>query len=174
MSSEVISTDLRAAAERKGVTQVRLARGTMRAKQTVNGYFKDEPTPLDAVRDIAGFINDSTFTQKMTFKFFNLLPPMESDIYQESPHALDMIETYESEERKIRKNKAMMALAKNIDSMTTEDREAITDYAVNYLDEVFVEMKCIESIFGTLDMSVMDGIKMRTPYWKAQKYMRGE
>jgi hypothetical protein len=174
MSSEVISNDLRAAAQRKGVTQVRLAKGTMRAKQTVNGYFKDEPTPLDAVRDIAGFINDSTFTQKMSFKFFNLLPPMESDIYQESPHALDMIEAYESEERSIRKKRAMMALAKNRNALSDEDREAIVDYAVNYLDEVFVEMKCIESIFGTLDMSVMDGIKMRTPYWKAQKYMRGE
>lgn len=52
---------------------------------------------------------------------------MQSDVYQDSPHTLDIIEAYESEERKSRKKKAMMALAKNRNAMSDEDREAIVD-----------------------------------------------
>lgn len=174
MGLKVIGKDLREVMERKGMTQVQIAKGTCRSKQTLNGYYKDGPAPLEAVKDIADFANDSLFSQKMSYRIFQQLPPMQSDVYQDNPHTLDIIEAFESEERNIRKKRAMMALAKNRNAMSDEDREAIVDYAVNFLDEVLVEMKCIESIFGALDMSIMDGIKMRTPYWKQQKYMRGE
>lgn len=83
--------------------------------------------PLDAVKDIADFANDSLFSQKMSYRIFQQLPPMQSDVYQDSPHTLDIIEAYESEERKSRKKKAMMALAKNRNAMSDEDREAIVD-----------------------------------------------
>lgn len=174
MGINTIGKDLQDVMERKNLSQVEVANGTCRSKQTMNGYYKDGPAPLDAVKDIADFANDSLFSQKMSFKVFNQIPPMQSDVYQDSPHTLDMIELYESEERQIRKNKAMMALAKNPTAVTEDDREAIVDYALNYLDEVFVETRCIEAIFGRINMSIMDGIKMRTPYWKKQKYMRGE
>lgn len=174
MGINTIGKDLQEVMERKELSQVEVASGTCRSKQTMNGYYKGGPAPLDAVKDIADFANDSLFSQKMSFKVFNQIPPMQSDIYQDSPHTLDMIELYESEERRIRKNKAMMALAKNPAAMTEGDREAISDYALNYLDEIFIETRCVESIFERINMSIMDGIKIRMSYWKAQKYMRGE
>lgn len=174
MSSRMISNELKEAANRRGITQVTLAKGTFRAKTTLNGYFRGEPTPVDAMKDIANYMNDSLFSQEMSFRVFNQIPPMQSDVYQDSPHTLDMIELYESEERRIRKNKAMMALAKNPAAMTEDDREAISDYALNYLDEIFIETRCVESIFERINMSIMDGVKIRMSYWKAQKYMGGE
>ncbi|MCC5894870.1 MAG: hypothetical protein JJU16_05350 [Alkalibacterium sp.] len=174
MSSRVINAELRQAVQRKGINQVKLARGTFRAKTTLNGYFRGEPAPVDAIKDIANYMNDTLFSQEMSHRIFKLLPPMQSDVYQDSPHTLDMIELYESEERRIRKNKAMMALAKNEMSMTDDDREAVVDYALNYLDEVLVETRCIESILTRVNLSIMDAVAQRTPYWKAQNYLRGE
>lgn len=174
MSSIVIDKGLREAAERKGITQVRLARGTMRAKTTINGYFRGEPTPVDSIQDMTDLINDSTLSQHVAHLLFKMIPPMQSDVYQDSPHALDMIESFESEERQVRKNKAMMALTKNNQSLTEMDKEAIVDYAMNYLDEVFIETRVIGSILERINLSLMDAVTQRTPYWKKQNYLRGE
>lgn len=174
MSSRIIRRELTELINRKGITQVTLAKGTFRGKTTINGYVRGEPAPLEATEDIAKFVNDSIFNQQMSFRIFQQIPPMQSDVFQESPHTLDMIELYESEERRIRKNKAMMALAKKENAMTEEDREAVIDYALNFLDEVFIETRCIESILDRVDLSIMDAVKLRKPYWKKQNYLRGE
>ncbi|SFB90090.1 hypothetical protein SAMN04488102_101333 [Alkalibacterium subtropicum] len=174
MNSRVINQELREATERKGITQVKLARGTFRAKTTLNGYFRGEPTPVDAMKDIANYMNDSLFSQEMSFRVFKQIPPMQSDVFQDSPHTLDMIELFETGERQIRKNKAMMALAKREAAMTEEDKEAINDYVMNYLDEIFIETRCVESILERINLSLMDAVIKRTPYWRKQNYLRGE
>lgn len=174
MKSHVISQQLKEAIKRKQLTQSELSRETYRAKTTMNGYFRGDPTPLDAMQDIANFMDDSILSQQLTNKVFNGIPAMQSDVYKECPHSLDIIQLIESEERKEQKNKAMFAMAKHKEALSEQDKETIKDYAMDFLDEVFVEIRYIISMFDKLDMSLMSAVKKRIPYWKAKNYLRGE
>lgn len=174
MSSRVISQELRESADRKGISQVTLSKGTFRAKTTVNGYFRGDPTPVEAIEDIAHYMDDSLFSQDMSHQVFNAIPPMQSDVFRDCPHTLDILQLLETEERKARKNRAMFALAKNKKALNEQDKEDVLDYALNFLDEVFIETRCIISILEKIDMSLMHAVNKRIPHWKAQNYMKGE
>lgn len=174
MSSKVINQELKEAIQRRGMTQVTLSRGTFRAKTTINGYFRGDPAPVEAMEDMATYLDDSLFSQDMSHKVFNVIPPMRSDVYQQSPHTLDIIHKLETEERKARKNRAMFILTKNSEAITESEKEEILDYALNFLDEVFIETRCIVSILDKVNLSLMTAVQQRVPHWKRQKYMEGE
>lgn len=174
MSSKVINQELKEAIQRRGMTQVKLSKGTFRAKTTINGYFRGDPAPVEAMEDMATYLDDSLFSQDMSHKVFSVIPPMRSDVYQQSPHTLDIIHKLETEERKSRKNRAMLLLTKNSEALTEQDKEEILDYALNFLDEVFIETRCIVSILEEVNLSLMSAVQQRVPHWKRQKYMGGE
>lgn len=174
MGSQVIKKELREVTERMGITQTTLSKRTFRAKTTTNGYFRGDPAPVEAMADMASYIDDSLFNQDMAHKVFNVIPSMQSDVYQQHPHALDVIHKLETEERRARKNRAMLILTKNSNMISESEKEEIVDYALNFLDEVFIETRCIVSILDKVNLSLMSAVKQRVPHWKAQNYMRGE
>lgn len=174
MKTYVISNQLQSAIDRKGITQTELARDISKAKTTVNGYFRGEPITIKVMQEIVGAIDDSVLSQQLSHETFDGIPAMESDVYRNDPYALDVIQNIEQEERNQQKARAMLALTKNKHSMSRQDKEAIFDYAMNYLDEVFIEIRYIISLFDKLGMSMMSAVKKRVPHWKMKKYLRGE
>ncbi|WP_161877894.1 hypothetical protein [Alkalibacterium sp. MB6] len=174
MSTKVISQQLRAAAERKELKQVTIANGTNRAKTTINGYFRGDSTPLEAMEEIAIYIDDSVLNQHFTHEVFNWIPPMESETYKMDTFTLEIIKNIEQEERESLRARAKLAMTKREELYSEEDKEAILQYALNYLDEVFIEIRYIVSIFDKLDMSMMSAIQKRIPDWRRKKYIGGE
>lgn len=174
MSSQVISKELKEVTERRGITQITLSKRTFRAKTTINGYFRGDPAPIEAIEDIANHMDDSIFSQQMSFKTFKQFPPMESDVFQQHPHALDVIQSLETEQREAMKNKTMLILAKNSDALTEGEKEEVLKYVFEFLDELFIEIGSINSILKKLNLSLMSAVQRRVPHWKAQNYMKGE
>lgn len=172
MNSINASAELKQAAYRQGVTQLNLARKTHRAHTTVSGYFNKENTPIEALTELAAVLNDSTFSNQMAHETFGTLPVMESDIYSESPFALDFLQQKESNERKARKEHTLMILCKVDEALTKEDKDDLMVYVNEYLDEMLIEMKLVLSILTKTNISFMKAISMRKPYWIVKKYLR--
>lgn len=172
MTSMNVSTELKQAAERKNVTQLSLARKTFKAHTTVSGYFNKEETPLDAIQDLSSVLQDSTFAQQMAHKTYGTLPVMESETYHETPHALELLQEKEANERKARKNDALMILCKQDRYLTEQDKAELRAYVNEFLDEMLIEMKLVLSILDKVGVSFMQAVKDRTPYWIVQNYLR--
>ncbi|MCI3027729.1 helix-turn-helix domain-containing protein [Desemzia sp. C1] len=170
--TSVISRELHVLSQRKHITQVELAKETNRAKTTINGYFRGDPVPFEAMQQIAEVMDDSVFSQQLSYKTFESIPAMESEVFQMDPYSLDIIQGIEQKERDELKIKAMYALTKNKAALTKEDKDAIFDYAMNYLDEVFIEIRYIISLFDKLGMSLMSAVRRRTPHWERKKYLK--
>lgn len=173
MTSINISTELKQAAGRQGMTQLSLARKTYKAHTTVSGYFNKEATPLEAITDLADVLQDSTFTNQMASKTYGTLPVMESEVFYETPHTLELLQEKEAAERKAHKDEALMILCKRDDSLTVSDKEALRAYVNEFLDEMLIEMKLIISILNKINVSFMKAIRDRTPYWIIQNYLKG-
>lgn len=168
-----ISKELNQAAARKSVTQLSIAKQTYKAHTTISGYFNSEDTPLHAMQDLATVLDDSIFSHQMSNKVFGTLPVMESEVYQETPHVLELLQEKESAERKAHKNQALLILCKRDESLTDRDKEELRLYVNEFLDEILIEMKLIMSILNKINVSFMKAIRDRTPYWIVQKYLKG-
>lgn len=171
-TSRIISTQLRQAMKRKGISQVQLSVRINRSTSTVNAYLQNQPTPIEAIQDIAKILNDSMLNQQLSNEFFGTLPTMESITYQDSPHVLEFLQQQEAEERKAMKQRALMSLSKNDHCLLTEDLDNIKNYANEYLDEMLIEMRLVMSLLAKCDVSIMQAIHNRKPYWATQGYVR--
>ena len=166
-----ISKELNQAAARKNVTQLSIARQTYRAHTTISGYFNSEDTPLPAMQELASVLDDSIFSHQMSHKTFGTLPAMESEVFQDTPHALDMLSEMEAAERKARKNEALMVLCKQDNYLTDQDKTILSVYANEFLDEMLIETKLVMSILEKTNTSFMQAIADRVPYWIQKNYL---
>lgn len=172
MKSTVINIHTREALKRKGKLQSQLARETNRAVSTVNGYLNTEPAPIDAMVDIASALDDSILSQEFSYKVFSQFPPMESDVFQNNIHSYAVIQDLEEAEREKYEEAARLALTKRKEHLDKADKDAIWNYAMNYLDEIFVEIRHVISLLNLLDMSLMQAIKKRRPLWISKRYAK--
>lgn len=171
MKSMVINTQIKSAIQRKGIKQSQLAKETNRANSTINGYANTEPAPIEAMADIAEAMNDSLLSQDFSYMMFNQFPAMNSEVFQENVHTYSIIQDFEESEREKYESAARMALAKRKEHLDKTDKDALWNYAMNYLDEILVEMRLVISILSLLDISLMDAIKQRRPYWVSRRYI---
>lgn len=167
-----VNAELRQSAKRKNMTQLTISRKANKAHTTVSGYFNSEPTPIGALADLASVLDDSSFSNEMAHKTFGTLPVMDSEIYCESPFALDYLQQIESNERKERKNHTLMILCKVDAALTNQDKDELMVYVNEYLDEMLIEMKLILSILAKTNISFMKAISMRKAYWIVKQYIR--
>lgn len=172
MTSIKIDNNLKAVAQRKNLSQLNISEISKKAPTTINGYFNGLPVPLDAMHEIAGLLDDSEFSQQMAHKSFGSMPVMESEVYHEHPHTLDFLQEKESRERKDRKEEALFILTKQDEYLTKQDKDKLTNYVNEFLDEMLIEMKLVLSILSKTNLSYMKAIKNRLPYWIAQNYVR--
>ncbi|WP_035052865.1 hypothetical protein [Carnobacterium pleistocenium] len=168
-----VNAELRMAAKRQNITQLNLSKKANKGHSTVSGYFNSEPSPIGAIADMAAILDDSTFTHQMANKTYGTLPIMESETYYETPHVLEMLSVKESNERQMRKNEALMILCKQDKCLTAQDKAELRTYVNEFLDEMLIEMKLVISILSKTNVSFMQAIKDRTPYWIVQKYLKG-
>ncbi|MFL2116304.1 helix-turn-helix domain-containing protein [Marinilactibacillus psychrotolerans] len=172
MKSTVVNKEVRAALTRNNYSQKELARKTNRAATTISGYLNTEPTPPDAMLDIAEAMNDSVLSQDFSYMLLGQFPAMESDVFQENVHAYAIIQDFEESEREQYEQAAKMALTKNKEHLDKQDKDALWNYGMNFLDEIFVEMRYVISIFSLLDMSLMQAIKKRRSLWVSKRYLK--
>lgn len=173
MSSMNVSKELKQATARRGMNQLSISKKTFKAHTTVSGYFNREDTPLDAIQELSAVLDDSTFSTQMANRTYGTLPVMDSDIFHETPHALELLQEKEASERKARKNDALMILCKRDESLTDRDKEELRTYVNEFLDEMLIEMKLVISILSKINISFMKAIRDRTPYWIIQNYLKG-
>lgn len=171
--SKVVGSQLKQAIKRRGMSQVQLSVRINRSPSTVNAYLQNQPTPIEAIQDIAEVLNDSTLNQNLSNEFFGTLPAMDSIVFQDNPHVLEFLQQQEANERKAKKEVALKSLSKNDHCLTREDLDNIKSYANEYLDEMLIEMRLVMSILAKTDLSIMQAISNRTSYWKVQGYVRG-
>lgn len=169
--SRTIGSQLKQAIKRKGMSQVQLSVSINRSASTVNSYLQNQPTPIEAIQDIAEVLNDSMLNQNLSNEFFGTLPAMETIIYQDNPHVLEFLQQKEAAERKAKKEIALRSLSKNDQCLTREDLDIIKSYANEYLDEMLIEMRLVMSMYSKTDQSIMQAIKNRKPYWVVQGYV---
>lgn len=170
--SRAIGIQLKQALKRKGMSQLQLSVRINRSASTVNSYLKDQPTPIEAIQDIANILNDSMLNQNLSNDFFGTLPAMDTTVYQDNPHVLEFIQQQEANERKAKKEVALRALSKNDHCLTREDLDDIKSYANEYLDEMLIEMRLVMSLYSKTDLSIMQAINNRKSYWAMQGYIR--
>lgn len=169
--TRTIGSQLKHAIKRKGMSQVQLSVQINRSASTVNSYLQNQPTPIEAIQDIAEVLNDSMLNQDLSNEFFGTLPAMDTTIYQDNPHVLEFLQQQEANERKAKKEIALRALSKNDHCLTREDLDVIKSYANEYLDEMLIEMRLVMSILSKTDLSIMQAISNRKSYWKVQGYV---
>lgn len=167
-----VNEELRQAAKRNNITQLKLSERANKGHSTVSGYFNSEPSPIGAIADMAAVLDDSIFTHQMAHKTYGTLPVMESETYHETPHALELLQEKEANERKARKNDALMILCKQDRYLTEQDKAELRAYVNEFLDEMLIEMKLVLSILDKVGVSFMQAVKDRTPYWIIQNYLR--
>lgn len=167
-----LSHELQEATKRRNLMQKEIARETYLARSTINGYFKGSPVPMDKASEIANFVDDSLLALEVTHKAFGTFPAMQSDVYQEAPIPLSVIQAIELQERKEAEQAALVALSKEKDKRTEEDNEVIVEYAMNFLDEVFIETRFITAVFEEMDRSIMSAIDERKRHWKERRYLK--
>ncbi|MFL2071192.1 helix-turn-helix domain-containing protein [Marinilactibacillus psychrotolerans] len=172
MKSMVINNQVKSALLRKGIRQSQLAKQTNRANSTINGYANTEPAPIEAMADIAEAMNDSVLSQDFSYMLLGQFPAMESDVLEENVHTYGIIQDFEESERERYEEAARMALTKKKEHLDKNDKDALWNYAMNYLDEIFVEMRHAISILNLLDMSLMQAIKKRRPLWVSKRYLK--
>lgn len=172
MKSIVVNKEVRAALTRNNYSQKELARKTNRAVTTISGYLNTESTPPDAMLDIAEAMNDSVLSQDFSYMLLGQFPSMESDVLEENVHTYGIIQDYEESERERYEEAARMALTKKKEHLDKADKDALWNYAMNYLDEIFVEMRHAISILNLLDMSLMQAIKKRRSLWVSKRYLK--
>lgn len=169
-----ISSELKQAIKRKNISQVQLSKKINRSPSTVNAYIKNQPAPIEAIQDIAEVLNDSMLNVQLANQFFGTIPAMEATLYQDHPHVLDFLQQVEAEERKAYKQVALKSLSKQDCCLSKEDLNHILNYANEYLDEMLIEMRLVMSILSKADVSVMQAINNRKPYWRTEGYLGGK
>ena len=172
--SRTIGSQLKKAIKRKGMSQVQLSVQINRSASTVNAYLQNQPTPIEAIQDISEFLNDSMLNQNLSNEFFGTLPTMDTIVYQDNPHVLDFLQQQEANERKTKKEIALRSLSKNDNCLTREDLDIIKSYANEYLDEMLIETRLVMSMLAKTDLSIMQAITNRKPYWSVKGYVGRE
>ncbi|MGX7417776.1 hypothetical protein ACWOFR_03115 [Carnobacterium gallinarum] len=171
MTSKVISKILNEATERNHIQQTHLARETHRAKSTINGYFNNVPTPIEAMTELANVIHDSQLSQELAHEVFGSIPSMKPTIYQDNEFSLDVLQKKESNERKFLKEEVLLLLAKQNNWLADSDKVFLQKYVNEFLDEVLVEIKLITKIALRADVELLDLISKRKPYWQQIGYL---
>jgi transcriptional regulator with XRE-family HTH domain len=174
MGSKLIGNILEPALKRNGMSQHALGVRTNKTRQTINGYVKNrDRATLDSMEEIATAMKDSQLAQDFSHLVFEMIPPMDSDVYELNPFTIEILEEKEIQERDSYKPMALEAMAKRKDHLTQKDIDALEDYAFNMLDVVFVQLRHVIEILSKLDMSLMQAVKRRKATWQMKKYIRG-
>lgn len=170
-TSFYIQKNARNALKRQDLSQVGLSEIIGTKKTTLNRYMTDSPTPLESIAQIAAVLDDGIFNQQMANLVFKVMPVMESDIFTQDPHVLEFLANKEEAEREQHQLEALYILSKRKEKMTREDKQALTRFAAEFLDEMLIETKLVLSILDRADMTFSELISQRVHFWIQEGYL---
>lgn len=175
MTNQVISKPLTEALKRRSIQGKEMAASARIPQSTFSSYVTTgNPAPIDKAQKFTETLQDSKFTLEMAYIFFGTVSAMTGDKYQNNPLALDILQQKESNERKAKKDRALEVLTLNNGTLSSEDKDIILDYSMEFLDEIMVETTMLVSLLDLCDVPINKAVEKRMPYWIQRGYMRKE
>lgn len=172
----VLKTELQSLLFRNDLQQKELSVNAKIPNSSMNGYVnQDNPVPINKAMDIAEANGDDLFISQMSYKYLGFIKSMDGPLAEICTTAeLDIFQKMESEERKERKNRAEVLIVQSkIRNLENFEYDELKQYALEFLDEIIVELAIVFSILKIIGMSIQEAIRIKMPEWIAKKYMKG-
>lgn len=178
-----LSYVLRRSTRESELNQAGVACVTKTPTATVNGHFNDSDVSFDKAMDyLEGFERENeinavnTLTNDYSHSFLGFIKSMDGELAEVCTTAeLDIFQQMESEERKERKKRAELLIVQSkVKRLDQQEVSELRDYALEFLDEIVVELAIVFSILKIIGMTIREAVKIKMPEWIAKKYMRGD
>lgn len=177
-----ISTVLKRSLNKSVFNQKSLSGETKIPGASVSDHFNGSPVRFErAVKYVEAFeevgerstVND--LTSNMSYEYLGFIKAMDGPLAEICTTAeLDIFQKMESEERKERKNRAEVLIVQSkIRNLENFEYDELKQYALEFLDEIIVELAIVFSILKIIGMSIQEAIQIKMPEWVAKKYMKG-
>ena len=116
----------------------------------------------------------SNMTQAFSYDYLGFIKGMDGQLADVCTTAeLEIFQDVEEEERKERKRRAeFLVVQSKIRPLDACEHNELEDYALEFLDEIIVELAIVFSILKVTGLDIRQAIKIKMPEWKAKKYMR--
>lgn len=176
MSKAILNTELQSLLARKNLQQKELSIDAKISNSSMNGYVNQKhPVPVTKAVDIAKTNGDDLFVSQMSYKYLGFIKSMDGPLAEICTTAeLEIFQKMESEERKERKNRAEVLIVQSkIRNLENFEYDELKQYALEFLDEIIVELAIVFSILKIIGMSIQEAIRIKMPEWIAKKYMKG-
>lgn len=171
--SIVLTKQLRKAAEKKKLNQKQIANLAFFAHTTTNGHFNGYPVPAESAMSYNELFNDSELAFHLGQEFLGLIGLATGCKVKMDPLALvALIGREESQRERLEADKEIACLmATPIEGWTNEQKEDLWQYLNEYLDELLFENSLICKQLELINMSFMNLVEERIPYWKSQGWI---
>lgn len=115
-------------------------------------------------------------TSAYSYNYLGFLKAMDGELADVCTTAeLDIFQKMESDERKERKHRAELIIVQSkLRRLDQQEYDELKDYALEFLDEIIVELAIVFSILKIINLSIQEAIGIKMPEWIRKKYMRGE
>lgn len=171
----VIGKELEASLLRNGMLQKELAIDAKTPNATISDHVQGRPVKSDKAIEYMEALEDNELTGAISFEYLGFLKAMDGKFAEvRSVNDLEVFQEMESAERKERKKRAQLLVAKSqVDVLSQMEKEDLRAYVDEFLDEIIVELTIVFSILKILNVSIQKAIKDRVPLWVKKKYMKG-
>lgn len=168
-----LEKQLRKSAEKKGLSQKQVAQLVYFAHTTTNGHFNGYPVPPESAIAYNEAFNDSELAFALGQELLGLIGLATGVKVKKEPLALAVLKEREEREREeIEFEKQIDCLmAVPVEELTDEQKKDILQYCNAYSDELLFVISLICKQLEIIDMSFMDLMKSRTPYWRKKKWI---
>lgn len=114
-------------------------------------------------------------TSAYSYNYLGFLKSMDGELAEVCTTAeLEIFQKMESSERKERKHRAEMIIVQSkIRHLDQQEFNELQDYALEFLDEIIVELAIVFSILKIINLSIQEAIGIKMPEWIRKKYMKG-
>lgn len=176
-----ISTVLDRAVKNSELNQKGLAQVSKTPTATVSDHINGREVKFDKAMDyLESFENENEvsvlneLTSDYSHSYLGFIKSMDGELAEICTTAeLDIFQRLESDERKERKSRAEVLIVQSkMKRLDQQEVSELRDYALEFLDEIIVELSIVFSILNIIGMSIREAIRIKMPEWIAKKYMR--
>lgn len=178
-----ISSTLAPALKSTNLNQKGLACISKTPTATVSDHLKGREVTFDKAMDYLEALEIereveavNQLTSSYSNKYLGFLQSMNGELAEVcTTTELDIFQKMESSERKERKQRAELLLVQSkVKRLDQQEISELRDYALEFLDEIVVELAIVFSILKIVKMTIREAVQIKMPEWIKKKYMRGE
>ncbi len=173
MTSYVLASPLVEAMTRQNMQQKYVSVDSKTPQATLSDHMHGKKgVSIQKAEQYANSIKDSRLNLEMAQIFFGSIPVMTGTKHQQTPLALDVLQEKESSERKELKQHVREILTLSEGELNSEERNVITNYTLEFIDEIVVEVTLLASLADLLGTTVEQLVAGRLPYLTNIGFMR--